>query len=423
MKIGITLTEAPLIRSWLICDDAQLMSSLASRNYLVFFCKHTEVDLIKSFLTKSMKFNNFEVIGIDGIRETVFHKFLGFFLRYSEKSDGNLRLRSLLYERGRISKFGLLIRHFVNTLLSNSPVSVNFIRFLYGKIPNRQYKIFLRKYNFDLVICTSITNVNFDTEILRVTKMLKIRTIGTPRSWDNLVSHGSLRAIPDVFLSHSKYMSDCATKYQFIDKNKIIESGTSTYRSLFLKNLIGSGNIMRIGVGCVGPNSNPSEAAFINYFIPEALKIFPDLEFVIIQHPKFKHSEKFDFNNTEEISFDFLDYGTLQDYYNELSKLDLLLTSGSTIGLDALFVGTNVQCYFIDLAPTGFWESSSRYLTHRTHYKDFIDILHLQIHTSTDSIIEHLKHLSTNKHSSPPHPRYFTGYPDFDFDQVIKNLT
>jgi len=142
MKIGITLTEAPLIRSWLFCDDAKLMTSLASNNDLIFFCKKAEVDLIESFLVTSNKFDNFEVVGIDGLRETIFHKFLGFFLRYSEKSEGNLRLRCLLYERGKISKFGLIFRHCVNAVLSNSPRSVRLCDSYMGKFLTSITKIF-----------------------------------------------------------------------------------------------------------------------------------------------------------------------------------------------------------------------------------------------------------------------------------------
>jgi hypothetical protein len=129
----------------------------------------------------------------------------------------------------------------------------------------------------------------------------------------------------------------------------------------------------------------------------------------------------FDFNQTKETFFEFKNFESLKSYYATLKQFDLLLTSGSTIGLDALFVGTPVECYFIDLVKTGYWESSSRYLSHRTHYKDFINKMNLAVHDSIDSIIKSIEELSDNRKTPPTVPTYFTGYPTRDFDSIIIN--
>jgi hypothetical protein len=216
-------------------------------------------------------------------------------------------------------------------------------------------------------------------------------------------------------------MTECALKYQYIQSKNIIETGTSTYRAAFIPVKKEKRSEIDIAIGCVGPNSNPSEYEFISRFIPEALTIYPHINFTIIQHPKFKHSARFNLNKTSEFVFDFNNFESLHEYYATLGGFDLLLTCGSTIGLDALFVGTRVECYFIDLIETGFWESSSRFLTHRTHYRDFINKLNLVVHTSFDSIFESIEKISNNHPGPSAIPTYFTGYPTHDFDSIIIN--
>jgi hypothetical protein len=418
----ITLTEDPLVRSWLFADKGALISRISEKQKVILVCRKENLGDVTNFL--NMYFINQElvsVVSLDKCDESKFHKLFGFLMRYSEKSDGNSRLRNLLYERKKITYIGLKFRNMINSLLSRLKISAVFLRWAYGLIPNNLYKDFLLQNNCNFLLCTSLTNFNYDAELLRVAKKLNIENIGSPRSWDNLVSHGLLRVIPDIFLSHSTYMTECAIKYQYLSLSRIIETGTSTYRALFLP-IEGKKNTkISVAIGCVGPNSNPSEYKFISEFIPKATAIYPNLEITIIQHPRFKHPMGFDFNQTKETFFEFKNFESLKSYYATLKQFDLLLTSGSTIGLDALFVGTPVECYFIDLVITGYWESSSRYLSHRTHYKDFINKMNLTVHDSIDSIIKSIGELSDNRKIAPTVPTYFTGYPTRDFDSIIIN--
>jgi hypothetical protein len=418
----ITLTEEPLVRSWLFADKGELISQIAQKQKVILVCNKSDLINIQKFLIVSkIDPELVSVKSIEKYNDSVFHKFIGFLMRYSEKSDGNSRLRNLLYERKKITYIGLILRNLINILFSRLKVNAILLRFIYGLLPNKDYRNFLLANKCSFLFCTSLTNFNFDAELLRIAKQLKIENVGSPRSWDNLVSHGLLRVIPNIFFSHSRYMTDCALKYQYIQSSKIIETGTSTYRASFMPVENGKKFKANIAIGCVGPNSNPSEYEFISKFIPEALAIYPQLNFTVIQHPKFKHPTSFNLNKTSEVVFDFNGFQSLHSYYASLREFDLLLTCGSTIGLDALFVGTHVECYFIDLIETGFWESSSRFLTHRTHYKDFINKLNLVVHTSFDSIFNSIEKLANNHSELPLIPTYFTGYPTHDFDSIIIN--
>ncbi len=422
MSTIITLTEKPLIRSWLFTDKGMLISRIAKKQKVIIVCSRSDLGNIQKFLSVSaIDPELVSVKSIERYNESVFHKFIGFLMRYSEKSDGNSVLRNKVYERKKITYTGLITRNLINKLFSRSRVSAVLLRIVYGLLLNKYYKKFLLENNCSFLLCTSLTNFNFDAELLRVAKKLKIKNAGSPRSWDNLVSHGLLRVIPDIFLSHSKYMTECALEYQYIQPRNIIETGTSTYRASFMPVKNENRTNINIAIGCVGPNSNPSEYEFISRFIPEALATYPYLNFTIIQHPKFKHPNSFDLNKTSEAVFDFSGFESLHAYYAALGEFNLLLTCGSTIGLDALFVGTQVECYFIDLIETGFWQSSSRFLTHRTHYRDFIKKMDLVVHTSFNSIFKSIEKLSNDNTDRSVIPTYFTGFPTNDFDSVILN--
>lgn len=423
-RLGITLTESPLIRSWLLCDNAKLFMELKKEFEIFIFCKEEQSHFIQRFLEKFMPESDPVQVKIIGkLKESKIMSLIGFILRYSEKSQGNKRLRYLLFERGKISIYGLLGRNLIWLLFSHWRLGYTILRFLYKSLPSGKYRILLKEIKLDKLLVTSLTNFDYDVELLRVAKKLGITTIGTPRSWDNLVSHGLLRVLPDLFLSHSQYMSECAYQYQDIERNSIIETGTSTYRTFLIPNSKKSKSDKVVVIGCVGPNSNPSEADFIEKFIRIASNNFPNLKLRIIQHPKFRHSKSFKYSNTEEIFFDFLKTDSLQEYYNSLQQCDLLLTGGSTIGLDALFVGTPVECFFIDLVKTGYWESSMRYLTHRTHYKDFINILNIKTHLTIESVLISLGSISIGNTLEVRKPDFFTGHPNFDFNlEIIKSL-
>ena len=64
-----------------------------------------------------------------------------------------------------------------------------------------------------------------------------------------------------------------------------------------------------------------------------------------------------------------------------------------------------------------------RYLTHRTHYKDFINILNIKTHLTIESILISLESISIGNALEVRKPDFFTGHPNFDFNlEIIKSL-
>jgi hypothetical protein len=258
---------------------------------------------------------------LEVLKENTFQKILGFVMRYSEKSDGNLVLIRRMRDKNQLSLFGYLLRISVHNLLMNFPKLITLFRALYQLLPSKKYKKILELSDVNLLLCTSISNFIYDSEIMRAAKKLSIKTLGTPRGWDNLVSHGYLRVIPDVFFSHSQFMTNCAIQYQLIKKEKIIPIGTSTYQKYLISNQKDLFVKKRIAIGCVGPRSNPSESIFIGEFLSIVTEAFPNFEFIIIQHPKFPHSFNFEYRNTSETTFQYSKAnGSLKKYYDFLKK-------------------------------------------------------------------------------------------------------
>ncbi len=422
---GLTLFEEPLVRSFVLADNFNLIRKLSTSYDLVIFTTLP----IKRFLEMKIPENLLDkvVLSVPPLYlENHFIKLFGFILRYSENSLGNKRLRYINYEKGVYGVYGLILRNFVNSIFSSRRNFVSFIRFLYFKVSRDLNMIkFVKGYNLEKLFITSLTNWQEDIQIACAARSLEIRTIGTPRSWDNLVSHGSLRFIPDVFLAHSDYMSECALKYQHIVNLSV--TGTSTYRFEFLKDLK-KRKEKRIGYGCVGPNSHPSELKFLQQLHDHLEHSEFHGKFLIIQHPRFSHSilKSELFPKFEIKTFKFLseEGESLQNYYQELASLSILFTSGSTIALDSLFVGTQVVCTNFDLIDVPYWQSASRYFSHRTHFKALVEYLQLPIVNSWDEFKEFLDHskseitpdIDFNKIS------YFTGVQKFHLDMSIMDI-
>jgi hypothetical protein len=280
-----------------------------------------------------------------------------------------------MYERNQIGKIGLWLRNAIS-FTGRFGFFIRIIRLLYvGFSKTRNFEKILTKNRVDVLFATSLTNFIFDAQLVLAAKRIGIPTLGTVRSWDNLVSHGSLRTLPDLFLNHSKYMRDCALKYQHVRPRQMAYLGTSTYIKNYRDESRSQHLRRRFIFGCVGP-SNPAEIEMIT----DLVGIMDDLkeaELIVLEHPKFKHSLPPGFAQNKRIgfnSFSFEDTASdqLSNYYNYLKSVDFLITSGSTVGLDSLFVGTPVVMLFYEPPPGEYWASSMRFLTHRTHYKDFI---------------------------------------------------
>ena len=140
--------------------------------------------------------------------------------------------------KGEISIFGLAIGISTNIIFPNRVV-VNVLRKMYLML-HRSNTHYISINNFDdtdLLFVTSLTNFSADVPITLSIKSEGKPVNGTVRSWDNLVTHGSLCVAPDIFIAHSNFMPYSAKYSQFLDvakikinNNSFLQTGTSSKR-------------------------------------------------------------------------------------------------------------------------------------------------------------------------------------------------
>ncbi len=90
-------------------------------------------------------------------------------------------------------------------------------------VKGRYYKEIFDKYNPDLVFSTSVIE-DADVFVLKQAQARKIKTVGMPRSWDNL-SKTNARALPDKLLVWGEFSRDEAVRFHHAKKENIIICG------------------------------------------------------------------------------------------------------------------------------------------------------------------------------------------------------
>jgi hypothetical protein len=358
----------------LLSDNYKLIRNLLNIGNIVVF---TRIDL-KEKVETILKVNGFEsvlVFAFKDTQETITMRMLSFILKWIEPSTANLR--SLYRERNssRITLVGLILRKYIYTRLSNISALKNFIRFLYTSVTRKSFLIISFSEippKLDLLFVTSITNVESDLRLAIFYKKHHTPIIATARSWDNLVSKGILRFSPDIFLSHSKFMSETAVKNHRLHSKSVRTVVTPCYQKLFEPvNTERQNKCLQISYGCIGPFLNPDEVNFINLLCKISQKT--DICLTIIQHPKFQHDlSNIDLGNIEIKTFDYLT-STLNDYYSFLATQNFIIASGTTLTLDALFSGTPILGLEFEVKVQDFWSSHLRSYDYLPHTKKLFE--------------------------------------------------
>ena len=371
---GITIFEEQLLRVFLLSDNYQLIRNLLNLGNVIVF---TRIDLKEKVETilKAKGFESVLVLVFKETQETITMRMLSFILKWIEPSTANLR--SLYRERNssRITLVGLILRKYIYTRLSNINVLKNCIRFLYTSVTRKSYLITSFPEippELDLLFVTSITNVESDLQLAIFYKKQHTPIIATTRSWDNLVSKGILRFSPDIFLSHSKFMSETAIKNHRLRPKSVRTVVTPCYQKQFRPvDTENQNKHLRISYGCIGPFLNPDELNFINLLC--RISQTTDICLTIIQHPKFQHNlSNIDLGNTEVKTFDYLT-STLNDYYSFLAAQNFIIASGTTLALDSLFSGTPILALEFEVKVQDFWSSHLRSYDYLPHTKKLFD--------------------------------------------------
>lgn len=300
-----------------------------------------------------------------------------------------------------ISTFNLIIRILMYIITFRNRISARILRklILFFLIKSKSHAGLSFIKNYDLVLALSLTD-DLDTLVTSFAKLNCIKSIGTVRSWDNLTSHGLIRVKPEIFYCHSAAMAADLSKYQYYDsnlQNTLVGNSFwinfSKTKEIKSKTLSSSQiNKYQILYGARGAYFYPDEEIFLAKLIT-FVSTLKTTELTILMHPRFPLSHKFRNQFDAQVifySFEFDNKNKTQsytEYLEYLANYDLIISSGSTILLDACVINKHLSHIGFEMCKVPYWESIKRHLDFRQYYKSFLELSATKIMKSFDDLI------------------------------------
>jgi hypothetical protein len=409
--IGIAIFERQLIRSLLQSDDGQILKLLAStKRRLIIFTNSENASLIDRSV-KAAKVGNFEIVEFCPPSLGLLPRILQFFLRWVEPSTGTQRMAHREFSEGRISGFGLGIRLLLWYFFGKSIRFKCFLRtvfnWLYPMFNPERSRAYLP--DLQLLILTSITNLEDEIHLGFMYRKLGCFVVGSTRSWDNLTTKGVFPFEPDLFLANSQYIFDCAVKSQGFNPSRIVLLPSSYYRSDLLPTFP-TKTSQKVAYACMGPALNKDEVNLI--FSLNKLSHNLGISITIIQHPQFKHElSEADYPWLKFISFNYNETN-LGNFYRGLSSYSLVIGSGTSLLLDAAFVGVPVAATRFEIEEQPYWTSHLRNFDKLPHTREFFkssDIRKLNSLKELETFLREFRDTGYRKVVNKSYLKYFIG--------------
>jgi hypothetical protein len=374
--LGITLFEDQIVRTLILTDNFDFLKLLSKKYQVVIFTNK----LLGLFLEENLlrlKIDGIKIVRMNEIQESRIQKVLSFCLKWSDPSPATIRNLEREKASGRIYFFGILVRRIFYILFSRFVFLKKIFRYFYYTLysPSKVSSASLIQLpKLDALFATALTNSESDLPLAIYYKKLSTLVIGSLRSWDNLVTKGSLKFQPDLFFSHSEYMTRLARVIHGVKKNSLVSSVTPAYQKKFKpKNRRQSSTQIEVAYGCIGPVLNPDELNFISLLADLSTEVKAHI--TVVQHPKFMH--QLDDINTGKLTFRKFEFlsTTLNEYYNFIAEQDFVIASGTSFALDSLFVGTPLFNLAFEVIEQDFWLSHLRSFDSLPHSKYLFDKL------------------------------------------------
>lgn len=387
--IGISLFEEQIVRTFFLSDNFHFLKQLCLKNEVIIFTN----DEIGDFLDVKLKefgIDKTKIIKMKDIRESFLVKLVSFFLRWSDPSTATLRNLYREKNNRRMSLIGFWQRKIFYHTFSHSIFLKKVFRKLLLSVHRLNNDIQSKIPSVDLFLSTALTNSESDLPLSIYFKKKGVVVISSLRSWDNLVTKGTLRFQPDIFLSHSGYMTDLAVLVHGIKAASVIQSVTPSYQNRFLPIVKHNDvNYFKVTYGCIGPILNPDELNFLNWLGEISEK--SDTCITIVQHPKFKHN--LSAANTGNLVFKTFEYlsSNLKDYYKFIAGQDLIIASGTSFALDSLFVGTPLVGLAFEIIDQDYWLSHLRSYDQLPHSNFLFEKLSIRKISNKLELIEVLR--------------------------------
>ncbi len=405
MHLAFVVSNPQLVRNYFFGKNANLLKEITF-NHCTIICEERVVESINvvvDLLDYKIR-SKVNVVSCPKTYKSSFFINLLFFIFESTGKSNFLRSKFYtFYSKQEISKLNLELRKFINRIFSDSKVINSILRLILASLLSRQNSrnFPLNFDGIDLVVALSLTD-RLDSKAVAIAKKHGIKTLGTVRSWDNITSKGLIKVLPDVFYSHSAKMTQELIDFQNITdmlKPQIVTGKSYWIDFNLVQTLSGkkTNNGKKILYGAMGKYFNPSE----EHLIEKLYMSFKEMKnsgfnLTILVHPRYPVSESIINKFSDIILFDQFSFSNdpnsnnFNEYLEYLSNFDCIVSSGSTLLLDASLINSNILHINFDVKDVNYWESTMRYLDFREYYSHFIKLSRVTVVSSYQNLIDEI---------------------------------
>lgn len=167
------------------------------------------------------KAENVEVIFLKKYPTSFWHKLVLFMVRTGTNTHGVKLYRWRSYQLGEAKLTMTLLKSAIANTLGRLSIYHHFVRKLYGGLSQTWVEDLYDKYKPDVVLTPSLIDLDFDAMVAAAGKRRGVKVIGMVRSWDNLIIHGLMPCVPDVFIFQNQYLKWSAENVQSINLDQI----------------------------------------------------------------------------------------------------------------------------------------------------------------------------------------------------------
>jgi len=267
--------------------------------------------------------------------------------------------------------------------------------------PAHDFDAVLKKYNPSLVV-TGTPGFNLhDVHALRAARRLGIPTATAMLSWDNLTSKGYMNGIPDYLLVWSQLMANEAVAYHDFPRNRIFETGAAQFDSYYQANMVHDSQSWRLQnnvpanaflmmYGTINPGICGHELEILKIIISKmrSLRLDRPCFLWVRLHPQVVNGawenslEPFKLLESNDVHVEVppvidsklhwdLPKEDLTHLKNLIASSDVLITTSSTLSIDAACVDTPIINVFFDGVVKDSTQSVARFKKY-THYANIL---------------------------------------------------
>ena len=358
-----------------------------------------------------------------------FEKVLSYFARNGLKTE-----TILTDQRTYSSGLSFWLKRSLTNTLGRSAFFHRLIRWLDRFRPaSGTMSVFFEEHHPELLFATDVQD-ELDLDAMAAARTTNTPVVGMIRSWDNPTSSaGLVRVIPDTLLVWNPYIKRQMMKFQDISQEKIVVTGIPHFdwygkeemycsREEFARQFgLDPAKKILLFAG-IGTFLNPHESETVE-LVSEALKsgkLPDDVQILFRPHPNFLiEKERIDalgnviFDNTvatytgsERTSWE-MDRNKIAHLVNSLRHADVVVTTASTMTIDAVAFDKPVVCVAFDgKSEEPYFKSVRRFYHDYTHYIEISKTKGFKIATSKEDLVHYINE--------------YVRYPEHDADGRIR---